>query len=179
MGFDAELSSIRRRPGGPEKILKAAERYRSFEDGPWYELYRELDARFPGSKFVLTLRRDSVTHAKSSWDHGVRRGRHRGPCTEAYLAKKIRLYEQHTAEVREYFKDRPEDLLVLCWENGDGWERLCPFLGVPVPGVPIPHLNRGRHGEGGPAWRRALEGSGLFIPLLRLRRTLAGYRLWA
>jgi hypothetical protein len=26
--------------------------------------------------------------------------------------------------------------------EGDGWEKLCPFLGVPVPSVPFPHLHR-------------------------------------
>ena len=30
--------------------------YDAFEDNPWPILYRDLDARFPGSKFILTRR---------------------------------------------------------------------------------------------------------------------------
>jgi hypothetical protein len=175
-GYDPTLRAARKKPGGVEKILKTAERYRSFEDSPWFHVYRELDQRFPGSKFILTVRRDSMTHAKSSWNHGVRGGTRRGASTEEYLQEKIRVYEQHNAGVREYFKDRPDDLLVICWENGDGWEKLCPFLGVPVPGVPIPHSNQGRYSERSAAWVRRFEGSTPFMYLLRLKRALVTFR---
>lgn len=40
-------------------------------------------------------------------------------------------------EVRRSFP--PERLLV--YESGEGWERLCGFLGVPVPQTPYPHVN--------------------------------------
>jgi hypothetical protein len=40
--------------------------------------------------------------------------------------------------VREHFADRPGDLLVLDITAGEGWDRLCPFLGLPEPGVPFP-----------------------------------------
>jgi hypothetical protein len=36
----------------------------------------------------------------------------------------------------------PERLLVMTPE--DGWEKLCPFLGVPVPETPYPHTNTTR-----------------------------------
>jgi hypothetical protein len=32
-----------------------------------------------------------------------------------------------------------ENLLVM--ELGEGWERLCAFLGKPIPYVPYPNLN--------------------------------------
>ena len=32
------------------------DRFDAFEDNPWPVLYKELDARFPGSKFILTRR---------------------------------------------------------------------------------------------------------------------------
>ena len=54
----------------------------------------------------------------------------------------IERYEQHNREVREYFKDRPDDLLVFRLTEGDGWKKLCTFLGEPVPGTPFPHKNR-------------------------------------
>jgi hypothetical protein len=45
--------------------------------------------------------------------------------------------ERHNAEVQATIP--PERLLV--WKVTDGWEPLCEFLGVPVPGVPVPHIN--------------------------------------
>ena len=176
-GYDPVLREARKKPGGIERILKAADGYRCFEDSPWYHVYREMDQRFPGSKFILTLRKDSMTHAKSSWNHGVRGGTRRGTYTEEYLSEKIRLYDKHTADVHEYFKDRPEDLLVICWEKGDGWEKLCPFLGVPVPNIPIPHANKGRYSERSAWWLRRLEGSAVFMYLLRIKRALGNCRV--
>ena len=53
------------------------------------------------------------------------------------------MYEKHNEAVREYFKDRPEKLLTMCFENGDGWNKLLPFLGI--EGTPVadwPHSNK-------------------------------------
>jgi hypothetical protein len=49
----------------------------------------------------------------------------------------IERMERHNAEVQATIP--PERLLV--WKVTDGWEPLCEFLGVPVPGVPVPHIN--------------------------------------
>ncbi|HEX8335676.1 MAG TPA: sulfotransferase [Pyrinomonadaceae bacterium] len=35
-------------------------------------------------------------------------------------------------------------LLVMDITAGDGWEVLCPFLGVEIPDRPFPHENRTR-----------------------------------
>ncbi len=145
IGFEPQLKKWINDGKDIEHVLKFAERYRAFEDSPWYLIYRELDERFPGSKFILTVRKDSLTHAKSSWAHGVRRGQRNGGPSEEYLNEKIRVYEAHNNAVIDYFKDRPDDLLVLCWETGDGWAKLCPFLGLPVRNDPIPHQNQGRY----------------------------------
>lgn len=142
--FEPKLKKRLSQSNGVEDALRFAERYRSFEDSPWYLLYKELDHRFPGSKFLLTVRKDPLTYAKSSWEHGKRRGTRVGQSYDVYIAEKVREYERHNKSVIEYFGDRPNDLLVLCWEKGDGWERLCEFLGVPVPpGIQIPHANMG------------------------------------
>ena len=31
-------------------------------------------------------------------------------------------------------------------DDGDGWEKICPFLNVPIPDIPFPHLNKGGRG---------------------------------
>jgi hypothetical protein len=50
------------------------------------------------------------------------------------------VYETHERNVREYFADRPKDLLILDVVRGDGWDKLCQFLGRDLPKVPFPHL---------------------------------------
>lgn len=135
---------------GEEALGRACElvgRFDAFQDNPWPILYRELDERFPGSRFILTTRpaeswlRSIVNHAsiESSemrrWIYG-----HGSPIghEEVYL----RRYEEHYRDVRAYFRDRPGDLLEMAITGGDGWSTLCPFLGVEEPGVPFPAENR-------------------------------------
>jgi hypothetical protein len=55
----------------------------------------------------------------------------------------VRDYQNRNEEVRSYFADRPGDLLVLDVVGGEGWERLCPFLGLEPPAGPFPRLNSG------------------------------------
>jgi len=50
------------------------------------------------------------------------------------------VYDLHIKNVLEYFKDRPEDLLVMNILDGDGWGKLCPFLDKPLPDTPFPHV---------------------------------------
>jgi hypothetical protein len=137
-----------------QKAFRIADRHDSFEDWPWFRIYKELDARYPGSKFILTVRRDTSTYLRSLENHQKRQGVGTkefqkpswwdeifGSNGNDYQRRAL-AYEQHNREVQEYFKDRPEDLLVVCWENGDGWEKLCRFLEKNVPTGPFPHLNR-------------------------------------
>jgi len=145
ISFEPQLKTWLESGGDIERILKVAEKYRALEDSPWYHVFEQLDQRFPGSKFVLTVRKNSLVHAKSSWAHGVRGGLRTGDPAPEYIAEKIAVYESHNQRVMDYFKDRPQDLLVMCWENGDGWEKLCSFLNVSVPSQPIPHANQGRY----------------------------------
>ena len=47
-------------------------------------------------------------------------------------------YRRHNAEVLAYFKDRPEDLLVMDMDAGAGWKELCGFFRKTIPSVPYP-----------------------------------------
>jgi hypothetical protein len=49
----------------------------------------------------------------------------------------LRVFNAHNEEVR---RSAPPDRL-LVYEPGEGWERLCAFLAVPVPSTPYPALN--------------------------------------
>jgi hypothetical protein len=66
-------------------------------------------------------------------------------------------YDTHLREVCDYFEDRAGDLLIMDICGGDGWEKLCPFLGVPVPSVPFPDLNKGKNKHSVRAWITELE----------------------
>ena len=138
-----------------EEVLREAEKHESFEDWPWFMLYKEFDLRFPNTKFVLTLRKDTATYVRSLQGHHEREGiRNAGwvkphwwdevqgqePATWDY-EKSAKRYERHNRAVLEYFDGRAgKDLLVVCWENGDGWEALSRFLGKRAPDEPFPHL---------------------------------------
>ena len=123
------------------KVIDVAKSYKCFHDSPWYMIFRRLDESFPGSKFILTIRKDSITQAKSDWYHNQRKGRVSGEPTKEFLKKQIEVYENHNNAVIDYFSGRPNNLLVVCWENGDGWEKICNFLRLEIPTSPFPHEN--------------------------------------
>ncbi len=120
--------------------------YDAFQDNPWPLLYRELDEAFPSSKFILTLRpvddwySSVLSHfsGKSTpmrkWIYG---------CGDPIGNKDIytQRYESHNQAVKQYFSNRPNDLLVMNITEGDGWESLCRFLARPVPSSPFPFEN--------------------------------------
>lgn len=169
--FDGELKEWVAAGSDLKRVFAVADNYKTFEDNPWYILYKELDERYPGSKFILTVRRDSLTHAKSSWTHGVQQGVRRGKPTEEYINEKIHVYEAHNQGVMEYFRDRPKDLLVVCWEKGDGWDKLCGFLGLADPNAPIPHMNAGRYRNSSEVLQKVRD-SWAYMACLRLKSFL-------
>jgi hypothetical protein len=56
---------------------------------------------------------------------------------ELYIAH----YNRHNETVLDYFRHRPNDLLVLNVKDDDAMKRLCAFLGKPFDGQPMPHEN--------------------------------------
>ena len=120
--------------------------------------FRELDLRYPGSKFILTIRE------KSAWLESKRRYAEiefqdwprfdlETRRSKRFIRENIygtfdfderswlEAYERRVKGVLYYFKHRAEDLLVMDIPGGDGWDKLCFFLGLPVPSVPFPHEN--------------------------------------
>lgn len=130
-----------------EEARMLADRYDGGQDTPWPVIYKELDQWYPGSKFILTIRpteswiNSVLTHFKShyipahQWIYGVR-------SAVGNEAAYIKRYEQHNQEVIDYFKNRPNDFICMDITAGDGWEKLCPFLGVEIPELSFPTQNR-------------------------------------
>jgi len=51
----------------------------------------------------------------------------------------IGFYNAHNARIKEIV---PEERLLVISNHMDGWNAICSFLGVPVPDVPFPHVNK-------------------------------------
>lgn len=129
-----------------DMAFKLLQEYDAAQDNPWPLLFRDVDSWYPGSKFVLTVRatdrwiRSTVGYfgdestPMREWIYGA-------GCPKGNEYAYIERYETHNQEVLNYFKDRPADLLVMDITKGDGWEALCPFLGVPVRSEPFPRAN--------------------------------------
>jgi hypothetical protein len=135
------------------KTLRIAAGKESFEDWPWPLVYREMDSAFPGSRFVLTTRDPehwlasyrAMLAAENQPTPEVRAIRCQlfGVDPETASDKElVSRFLAHNAEVFKYFNNRPGDLLLVAWESGDSWEKLCQFLNAPMPTTPFPHLNR-------------------------------------
>lgn len=123
--------------------------------------FKQLDRTFPDSKFILTIR-DIPSWLKSTSNHWFDNNRDYkdGLSHDNKFALFIRsvnygclnyakdrfteVYEDHCEKVINYFKDRPNDLLILNICNGEGWEKLCPFLNKPIPSSPFHHLNKSK-----------------------------------
>ena len=125
------------------------EKYDAFQDNPWPILYKELDRMYPNSKFILTLR-DPEAWIRSAvrqfgreetpmrrWIYGV-------GCPAGNERVYLDRFNAHNKAVRSYFAARAEDLLILDLTEGDGWEKLCAFIGRDIPDVPFPHANPSR-----------------------------------
>ncbi len=130
-----------------DRIRRTADQFEALADAPWLYLYRELDRWYPNSLFVLTLRPDAETVARSDRAAWARHGLMSRWLAEVgeppTLAMFIERYERHNENVRDYFRDKPHQLLQVCWESeARPWQRLCEFVGLEVPAVPFPHANR-------------------------------------
>ena len=136
--------------GKIDKALEEAKPFDALQDVPWAILYKELDQKYPNSKFILT-ERDSSKWLNSVLNHfgdneiplhkwiygtGIAKGNE-----DIYLAR----YLKHYKEVKAYFKNRPDDILTISLSGGDGWEKLCDFLGHDIPNKKFPYANKGRH----------------------------------
>ncbi len=150
--------------GHPVDWDKLFEGYQSTVDWPGATFYKELMAKYPDAKVVLSVR-DPDAWYKSATDTIFKMSRMGYPMKLAPLfvprlrrfirmapqliwkntfhdrfadkAYALSVFDAHIAEVKRVV---PADRL-LVYEVKQGWEPLCAFLGVPVPAEPFPRLN--------------------------------------
>ena len=120
--------------------------------------YPQLDQLYPNSKFILTVR-DQESWLRSLERHWEGKPIYDNIPDQADVLRMKRFlraavygtfrfsperlaYVQtlHDQLVLNYFKDRPDKLLVMDIAAGDGWEKLCAFLGKPIPDAPFPNV---------------------------------------
>lgn len=127
-----------------ELALELAENIQVAKDTPWPLLYKELDAKFPGSKFIHVTRDperwiDSAVNDFEDNPNAIHTAIYGCPYPKGYEEIWLDRYNQHNADVAEYFKDRPDDYLHLKLEDGVTYEAVCDFLGEPriKQGAPV------------------------------------------
>lgn len=157
------------------RIIELCKTADAFQDIPFSlgYTYQAVDAAFPGSKFILTVRDDpeqwfdSVVrfHAKIMRVDGVPTAadlanhhyRYKGQLWDSarliygvdastLYDKKIYVahYLRHNQSVLDYFRHRRNELLILNVARADAMEKLCRFLGAEYRGEMMPHLNSSR-----------------------------------
>jgi hypothetical protein len=107
----------------------------------------ELDRRYPSALFILTTRglEGWLASCQGHWERTEPTPINAWNRTNVYSRADFdeltfrRVYREHHARIQNYFADRPWQLLELDLVAGDGWEKLCQALALPVPGVPFPH----------------------------------------
>ncbi len=141
-------------------------------DLPAAYFYRELLAAYPASKAILTLREVhawwksvsvhfNVTAPVPEHPRLLHRIASKAGYTRKYdkfdaIRRRLRNYVYGSPHATEFLYKKkfvehnalaaatiPSDrLLVMDICAGDGWEKLCPFIGAPIPSTPFPHNHR-------------------------------------
>jgi hypothetical protein len=148
----------------PDSVLELMDVYDAGTDITITVIYKKLDKLFPNSKFILTTRELDDWLKSVEWYFSKERVKKKADGTELLTEEQMKLREtlygnkfydeekyrrefiKHDNDVRKYFKNRPNDLLIMNVFNGDGFDKLCPFLRKPVLDRKFPHFNYVRKG---------------------------------
>src|SRR5262245_44092838 len=139
--------------------LAILESYQGIVDTPIVPYYAQLSELYPRSKFILTLREKAawLRSIEAHWQfvrEWCRRDR-RFQRVSDFVAAAVygtlefnaerfsHVYDLHYRNATEFFRSRPNDLLIMDICAGDSWEPLCEFLELKIPTTQsFPHTNR-------------------------------------
>jgi hypothetical protein len=123
--------------------------YQAFLDSPFSKLdiWPLLNKHHPNSKFIYTTRNEKA-RLKSKVEH-VRWCRENIPgCKDpdpdsTYVRRKWSDYARRCmSRAKQLARQKPGAVLFMdICDKHEGWEVLCPFLGVEIPDVPFPKIN--------------------------------------
>ncbi|CEP19064.1 hypothetical protein [Parasitella parasitica] len=161
---DAEIfENAYKNPEDPVDWTRAYKGYNAAVDWPSTAFFDRLYKLNPDAKVILTIRDPESWHRSvcntihewpavdDTWPKQilkarkmarvvVRDGELGGENIEGRKDELIEKFKKHIEHVKATVK--PENLLIMTL--GDGWEKLCPHLGLDIPeDVPYPHANKG------------------------------------
>ena len=165
LGFRSAPTSVALLDDPNDDVL---ERYEAFTDNPIPFLYRDLDERYPGSRFVHTTRPLDGWLESMEWlfGEGLRRLDHRTRRLGRRVHRQLyglrrfdadrltEIYLDHHRGVDAHFAGRVDLLRLELDREPDPWGKLCRFLDVAEPAVRFPSSN-GR--DDGPPRRSVRE----------------------
>lgn len=170
-GADDGATLIRQIDAGDLR-LPTFEMFDAFTDNPYFRIWREIYALYPDARYILTVRDEEAWIASCVkffrhrrirpmriWMFGV----HANPSRdEASRQAWLDAYRAHNAAVRAHFASCPQQFLEFDPTHETHWDRLCAFLGAPVPERPWPHTNPTRlDAPWRPLWRKLRRQLGL------------------
>lgn len=128
--------------------LGVAAKVDAAQDSPWPILYQQLDKAFPNSRFIhVTRNREawikSAVNDFGTFPNAMRRLIYGTDFPHGNEAAWLARYDQHNADVCDYFAGRPDDFISLDLDQSQvNWGNVCTFLGEPVPDISWPYSNR-------------------------------------
>jgi len=130
-----------------DDICAIADQYDCLCDLPYPLLYEKLAERYPDSLFVLTTR-----SSEDKWLESLRALNLRNGPTEAFRTAygcyevaghedQLRdLYRSHNESVRQFFAGS-DRFVEVCWERGDGMQKIAALLGIDASDSSVPIAN--------------------------------------
>ncbi|NJL96516.1 sulfotransferase [Candidatus Gracilibacteria bacterium] len=143
----------------PNDPILASYQAQVMADTPVVASYMELHMMYPDAKFICTIRE------KSSWlkswqklDQFVRKaGGGRLQPTLAFWRNQVygtdlfddtvwsMVYDEHLNNLKKHFKNS-DNFLLIDIISGEGWQKLCPFLSLPIPKQTFPNTDKTKVG---------------------------------
>lgn len=116
--------------------------------------WKMLYDKYPKAKFILVTKSTWATRLLEKFK---KKSNFYG-CISRDINVLQKFYEDHNNEIREFFKDKKDQFLEMSVVDGDGWDKLCNFLGVKKPKIKFPHVKVPR------VCKRTKEHPNMFLP---------------
>jgi len=162
-----------------DDICAIADGYDCLCDLPYPLLYDKLAERYPDSLFVLTTR-----SSEDKWLESLRALNLRNGPTEAFRTaygcyevaghedQLLALYREHNESVRQFFAGS-DRFVEVCWEEGDGMQKIGAMLGIDVAGLSAPVANASADKNAGKIVERHCR-KGRYGAAVRYAQSVAG-----
>jgi hypothetical protein len=146
-----------------EKVLRgrvdfAATRTFDYIGNAMAAFYEDLADKFPDARFILPIRdsREWAAGYARVYRAGTLEAALKGALNERVIlrlltwgcvafnkTKAVRRFDRHNEAVQRFFAGT-DRLLVIRVCEGEGWDKLCPFVGADIPAVDFPHIESGK-----------------------------------